>query len=75
MAQKNDLDDTQSIFSESESNGNELGHLLVDEKEVFAIVDDMNMDNFDELLPKSNRAIVYPFELDDFQKRACYRLE
>ena len=33
------------------------------------------MDNFDELVPVENRAIVYPFELDIFQKRAVYRLE
>lgn len=35
----------------------------------------MEMDNFDLLLPEENRAIVYPFELDLFQKRAIYRLE
>jgi antiviral helicase SKI2 len=33
------------------------------------------MDNFDELVPVANRAIVYPFEMDEFQKRAIYRLE
>jgi superfamily II RNA helicase len=33
------------------------------------------MDNFDQLLPVETRAIVYPFELDLFQKRAIYRLE
>jgi len=46
-----------------------------DKAEVFAVVDDMPMDNFDELVPEANRAIVYPFELDVFQKRAVYRLE
>ena len=53
----------------------DIPNLMVDEKEEFAIVDDMNIDNFDDLLPESNRAIVYPFELDVFQKRAVYRLE
>lgn len=31
------------------------------------------MNNFKEMIP--DPAIVYPFELDDFQKRAVYRLE
>ena len=39
------------------------------------MVDTGDMTNFDQLLPKSNRAIVYPFEMDVFQKRAVYRLE
>ena len=48
-----------------------------DEKEdiVAAVIDNMPMDDFDQLLPPHNRAIVYDFELDDFQKRAVYRLE
>lgn len=47
-----------------------------DEKEVVAaVIDDMPMDDFDQLLPPHNRAIVYDFELDVFQKRAVYRLE
>jgi len=37
-----------------------------EEKEVFAIIDKEPMDNFDELVPVSNRAIVYPFEMDLF---------
>ena len=33
------------------------------------------MANFDKMVPEETRAIVYPFEMDDFQKRAVYRLE
>jgi antiviral helicase SKI2 len=33
----------------------------------------MDMSRFKEMVPSP--AIIYPFELDDFQKRACYRLE
>ena len=43
--------------------------------EKYAIVDSMALENFDEILPEATRAIVYPFELDIFQKRAIYRLE
>lgn len=32
----------------------------------FAVIDDMPMDNFDELIPEDERAIVYPFDLDVF---------
>lgn len=32
----------------------------------YAEIDNMEMDNFDLLLPEENRAIVYPFELDLF---------
>jgi antiviral helicase SKI2 len=46
-----------------------------EKEEVMAIVDDEDMSNFDQLLPEANRAIVYPFEMDVFQKRAVYRLE
>lgn len=46
-----------------EDNGEEVE---VGEQEQYAVVDKMNMDNFDELLPVSNRAIVYPFEMDVF---------
>jgi antiviral helicase SKI2 len=35
----------------------------------------MDISNFDQLLPVENRAIIYPFDMDVFQKRACYRLE
>lgn len=35
--------------------------------------DFMDMSRFKEMVPSP--AITYPFELDDFQKRACYRLE
>ncbi len=31
------------------------------------------MKRFSEMIP--NPAISYPFELDDFQKRAIYRME
>lgn len=44
-------------------------------EEEWAIVDDENMDNFHQWYPKSEQAIVYPFELDVFQKRAIHRLE
>ena len=37
------------------------------------IKDTLKMDNFNELVQEP--AIEYPFELDDFQKRAIYRLE
>jgi len=37
-----------------------------EEKEVFAQIDKEPMDNFDQLVPVANRAIVYPFELDVF---------
>jgi hypothetical protein len=35
-------------------------------EEQWAIVDDENMDNFYHWYPKSEQAIVYPFELDLF---------
>lgn len=35
--------------------------------------DFMDMSRFKEMVPSP--AITYPFDLDDFQKRACYRLE
>lgn len=35
--------------------------------------DKIDMSRFHEMIP--NPAITYPFELDNFQKRACYRLE
>ena len=35
--------------------------------------DKIDMSRFKEMVPLP--AITYPFELDDFQKRACYRLE
>ena len=35
--------------------------------------DKIDMSRFKEMVP--NPAISYPFELDDFQKRAIYRLE
>jgi antiviral helicase SKI2 len=55
---------------------NEEGDLEDENGEkVFAIIDDMDVSNFDELLPEDERAIVYPFDLDTFQKRAVYRLE
>lgn len=41
----------------------------------YAVIDSMSMADFDSLVPEENRAIVYPFEMDDFQKRAVYRLE
>lgn len=49
--------------------------MLIEQKEEWAINDKADMSNFDLLVPKANRAIVYPFEMDDFQKRAVYRLE
>lgn len=33
----------------------------------------MDMSKFKQIIP--NPALTYPFELDDFQKRAIYRLE
>lgn len=39
----------------------------------WVIADNIKMDNFKELV--QDPAIEYPFELDDFQKRAVYRLE
>ena len=41
----------------------------------YAIIDDASMADFDKMVPVETRAIVYPFEMDDFQKRAVYRLE
>ena len=32
----------------------------------FAVIDDASMKDFDRLVPQENRAIVYPFEMDDF---------
>ena len=43
--------------------------------EHYAVVDDLDITNFDQMVPEANRAIVYHFELDRFQKRAVYRLE
>ena len=37
------------------------------------VEDKIDMSRFKEMVP--NPAISYPFELDDFQKRAVYRLE
>jgi hypothetical protein len=34
--------------------------------EIYAIEDTAKLDNFDEILPPSSRAIQYPFELDIF---------
>ena len=39
----------------------------------WVIADNIKMDNFKDLV--QDPAIEYPFELDDFQKRAVYRLE
>jgi len=41
----------------------------------WAIQDNLDLTNFYDLLPKSRFAIDYPFELDDFQKRAILHLE
>jgi len=37
------------------------------------IKDDLDVKNFDKLIP--DPAVKYNFELDEFQKRAVYRLE
>ena len=39
----------------------------------WAVLDEQDMSNFHELVPEP--VIEYPFELDDFQKRAVYHLE
>ena len=39
-----------------------------------AIVDNYNIDNFYKDVPKETSPIQYSFELDDFQKRAVYRI-
>jgi len=39
----------------------------------WVITDSLDMKNFKELIP--DPAMEFPFELDDFQKRAIYRLE
>lgn len=67
-------DDASSIADDSSIAESQLDP-DEEEKEVFALVDDSDMSNFDQLVPEANRAIVYPFELDVFQKRAVYRLE
>ena len=59
----------------TDSTMNEDDVIEEEKEEVMAIVDDEDMSNFDQLLPEANRAIVYPFEMDVFQKRAVYRLE
>ena len=41
--------------------------------EKWVIKDKLDMKNFEQLIP--DPAIEYPFELDEFQKRAIYRLE
>lgn len=44
-----------------------------DKEKKWAIVDNTDVSNFKELVPKM--AIEYPFDLDVFQKRAVYHLE
>jgi antiviral helicase SKI2 len=44
-----------------------------DKDEKWVVTDKMSMKNFNQLV--QDPAIEYPFELDDFQKRAVYRLE
>lgn len=39
----------------------------------WAVIDNLNVSNFKEMIP--NMAQEYPFELDEFQKRAICRLE
>ena len=51
--------------------GQALDEETKDEK--WVITDNMSMKNFSQLV--QDPAIEYPFELDDFQKRAVYRLE
>ena len=41
--------------------------------ENWVVTDTISMANFKQLV--QDTAIEYPFELDDFQKRAVYRLE
>lgn len=41
----------------------------------WAIQDNFDLTNFYDLLPKNRFALDYPFELDDFQKRAILHLE
>lgn len=41
----------------------------------YAIEDKRDLSNFYSILPKEKFAIQYPFELDDFQKRAILNLE
>jgi antiviral helicase SKI2 len=41
--------------------------------EKWVVTDTIDMKNFKELIP--DPALEFPFELDDFQKRAIYRLE
>ena len=43
------------------------------QRQVWFEEDKIDMSRFKEMIPSP--AISYPFELDDFQKRACYRLE
>ena len=64
----NTLRREQSLVDETQVLSNE-------ENEQFAIVDDMNVADFDALVPEANRPIKFPFEMDVFQKRAVYRLE
>lgn len=59
-----------SVFSEA---SHQRKQEPVKKRTEFAIKDDLSMANFDELIP--DPAITYPFELDDFQKRAVYRME
>lgn len=59
-------DDASSINDDASSIAESQVDPDDDEKEVFAVVDDSDMSNFDQLVPETNRAIVYPFELDVF---------
>lgn len=59
-------DDASSINDEASSIADSQFDPEDEEKEVFAVVDDADMSNFDQLVPETNRAIVYPFELDVF---------
>ena len=42
-------------------------------RQVWTEIDTINVSKFKQLIP--DPAITYPFELDEFQKRAVYRLE
>lgn len=59
-----------SILSKIESNASASSD---NKRKQWFVEDKIDMSRFKEMVP--NPAISYPFELDDFQKRAIYRLE
>lgn len=50
-----------------------LQELAKTQSQNWVIKDDLDVKNFDKLIP--DPAVKYNFELDEFQKRAVYRLE